>query len=155
MIWAQKEFQWDSPSTRTSQVNNCIPTTRLHKLALYFDDVASTFPIHDLPLAPFSLKETPPNQTQDALYDTETMQFSAYTQQFRQCVPLHPHSHHPSRKLCDKTYHGAAFRATQIATNPANTLHHILNKYLPALHRLGHSASEVVKSLTEISYFPA
>ena len=109
-----------------------------HKLTLYFDDVASTFPIHNLPLAPFSLKETPPNQTQDALYDTETMQFPAYTQQFRQCVPLHPHSHHPSRKLCEKTYHGAAFRATQIGTNPANTLHHLLNKYPPALHRLGH-----------------
>ena len=125
-----------------------------HILTLYFDDVAATYPIGELPLQPFVLKDTEQNQTQDALYNPTTQQFSAYTQAFRQCVPLHPHSHHPSRKLCERTYYGSAFRATQIGTNPALTLKHLLAKYLPALHRLGHPVNEVVKNMTEISYFP-
>ena len=125
-----------------------------HTLTLYFDDVAATYPIQDLPLDPYNLKETPANHTQDAMYNPDTKQFTCYTQAFRQCVPLHPHSHHPSKKLVEKSYHGSAFRATQIGTNPSDTLKHLIEKYVPALYRLGHNATEVVKTLTEISYFP-
>ena len=56
-------------------------------LTLYFDDVGSTYPIDDLPLHPFSLKGNRAEQTQDALFDHTTKQFSPYTQAFRQCVP--------------------------------------------------------------------
>ena len=82
-----------------------------------------------------------------------TIQTRTNSQAFRQCVPLHPHSHHPSNKLVEKTCHGSAFRATQIGTNPADTLKHLIDKYVPALYRLGYNATEVVKTLTEISYF--
>ena len=60
-----------------------------HSLTIYFDDVSTTYPINNLPLTPYNLKDTPPNQTQDAKYDPITKLFSPYTQAFRQCVPLH------------------------------------------------------------------
>ena len=125
-----------------------------HCLTIYFDDVAATYPPNDLPLGPYNLKETEPNQTQDARYDPETKKFTPYNQPYRQPVLLHPHSHHPSQKMCEKTYFGSAFRACQICTDPADTLQHLLTKYLPALHRLGHNATDVVTNLTEITYFP-
>ena len=118
---------------------------------LYFNDVASTYPTNDLQLHPFVLKETEQNQTLDACYNSITKQFSAYKQALRQCVALHPHSHHPSKRLCEKTYYGSAFRATQIGTIPALTLKHLLHKNLPALHRLSHPVKDVVKNITEIT----
>ena len=123
-------------------------------LTLYFDDVASTYPPDDLPSAPFKLVATEPNQTQDALYDTDLKRFKPYCQPYRQPVLLHPHSHHPSSKMCEKTYYGSAFRATQIGTNTTDTLHYLLTKYLPALHWLGNNSIETITNLTEISYFP-
>ena len=125
-----------------------------HTLTIYFDDVSATYHILDLPLEPFILKETPDNRTQDAKCDTDSKQFTPYTQAFRQCVPLHPHLHHPSKKLVEKTFHGSAFRATQMGTNPADTLKYLIAKYVPALYRLGHVPNEVITNLTNISYFP-
>ena len=71
-----------------------------HTLTIYFDD--ATYTILDLPLESYILKETPANHTQDAMYNPEKKQFTSYTQAFRKCVPLHPHSHHPSKNLLRK-----------------------------------------------------
>ena len=56
-----------------------------HTLTIYFDD--ATYPILDLPLEPYILKETPANHTQDAMYNPEKKQFTPHTQAFRKCVP--------------------------------------------------------------------
>ena len=56
--------------------------------------------------------------------------------------------------MCEITYLGSGLRASQIGTDPAYTLDHLQTKYLPALHRLGHNATDVETNLTEISYFP-
>ena len=125
-----------------------------HCLTIYFDDVAATYPPNDLPLGTYILKETEHNQTQDVLYDPTTKKFKPCNQPYRQPVLLHPHSHHPSQKMCEKTYFGSAFRAAQIGTHPADPIDHLLTKYLPALHRLGHNSTEVAINLAEISYFP-
>ena len=52
-----------------------------HTLTIYFDD--ATYPILDLPLESYILKETPANHTQDAIYNPERKQFTPYTQAFR------------------------------------------------------------------------
>ena len=44
-------------------------------LTIYFDDVAATCPPDDLTLRTYNLKETEPNQTQDAPHDPETKNF--------------------------------------------------------------------------------
>ena len=125
-----------------------------HSLTIYFDDVASTYPPTDLPLETYNLKTTEANQTQDAIHEPEKKIFRPFSQPYRQPVLLHPHSHHPSQKMCEKTYFGSAFRATQIGTDASDTLEYLLTKYLPTLHRLGHNATEVAINQTEISYFP-
>ena len=40
-------------------------------LTLYFDDVAVTYPIDNLPFKPYKLIPTADNATQDAMYDTK------------------------------------------------------------------------------------
>ena len=47
-----------------------------HSLTIYFDDVSATYPINNLPLTPYNLKDTPPNQIQDAKYDPITKLFT-------------------------------------------------------------------------------
>ena len=44
-------------------------------LTVYLDDVASTYPIDNLPLGSHNLKPTPSNTTQDCRYDTTTGKF--------------------------------------------------------------------------------
>ena len=134
-------------------------------LTLYFDDVAATYRINTLPLKPYNLLPTIDNTNagRNIRYHQKgiftlfffTQQKYLFTQQkYRQAVPLHPHSFHPSTKLAKKTYFGAAFRATQIAHNPAEALDYMLRKYLPALQRLGHDCTEVVENMVRITYFP-
>ena len=123
-------------------------------LTVYFDDIAATYPIDNLPLAPFILKETPPNTTQDCIYIPEEKSFKPIQQAFRQPVLLHPHSYHPSRKMCANTYVGSAFRATKIGTDPSDTLDYLIRKYVPALRRLEHNVQDVIIKLVNISYFP-
>ena len=65
----------------------------------YQQPLSAIYPILDLPLDPYNLKETPANRTQDAMYNPDTKQFTPYTQAFRQCVPLHPHSALPKNWL--------------------------------------------------------
>ena len=67
---------------------------------------------------------------------------------------LHPHSYHPSKRMCANTYVSSAFRATKIGTDPSQTLDHLIRKYLPALTRLGHKPNEVIEKHTNIAYFP-
>ena len=124
-------------------------------LTVYFDDIAATYPIQDLPLAPFILKETPPNTSQDCLYIPEEKSFKPIKQPFLQPVLLlHPHSYHPSKKMCANTYVGSAFRATKIGTDPSDTLDHLIRKYVPALRRLEHNVNDVITKLVNIAYFP-
>ena len=125
-----------------------------HTLTVYFDDVAATYPIQDLPLAPFVLKATEPNTTQDCVYIPTAKTFKPIQQPYRQPVLLHPHSYHPSRKMCSNTYVGSAFRATKIGTDPSDTLDYLLRKYVPALRRLGHNVNDVITKLVTIAYFP-
>ena len=56
--------------------------------------------------------------------------------------------------MAKNTYKSPAFRATKIGTDPAETLNHLLTKYLPALVRKGHRAIPTIESLLNISYFP-
>ena len=113
------------------------------RLTVYFDDVASTFPIEDLPLAPYNLKPTPPNTTQDCTYDPTNKKFLPLQQKCRQPVLLHPLSYHPS-----------AFRASKTSTDPSDYLDYLINKYLPPLVRSGHNATETATKLAITSYFP-
>ena len=86
-------------------------------LTLFFDDVASTFPIpHDL-LAPYELEVGPDNRTQDVLYDSTTKSFITLTQEHREPVPLHvTTSSGPSRKMVLNSYREAVHRFLAIAT---------------------------------------
>ncbi|KAI6658717.1 hypothetical protein LOD99_10949 [Oopsacas minuta] len=135
-------------------LNNYRPPPGNLVLTIYFDDLAATFPVMDLPLGPYTLKETAPNATQDCIYDTQTKTFKPITQQYRQPVLLHPQSYHPRRKMCKNTYQSSAFRASKIATNPADALDHLLRRYLPSLKRLGHNLRDVTTKLVNICYFP-
>lgn len=123
-------------------------------LTLYFDDATATYPINDLPLSPYNLKLTTPNETQDAIYNPTTHTFSPTIQPYRQPVPLHPHSYHPSTKLVQKAYLGSASRASQIGTKPSETLNHLIRKYLPPLQRSGHDYQSTIINLTNAVYFP-
>ena len=84
------------------------------------------------------------------MYDPDKEQFTPYTQAFRQCVPLHPHSLHPSKKLVEKTCQPSELLKSELTRQ---TLKHLIDKYVPALYRLGHNATEVVTTLTDLSYF--
>ena len=56
-------------------LRNYSPPPNEH-LTLYFDDVAASYPIEDLPLAPYSLKTTTPYTTQDC--DPVSRKFKPY-----------------------------------------------------------------------------
>ena len=71
-------------------------TPEKETLTIYFDDVAATYPIDNLPLAPYTLKPTEPNTTQDCELDVTTNCFKPIQQKYRQPVLLHPESYHPS-----------------------------------------------------------
>ena len=66
------------------------PSDERHKL--YFDEVPDTYPIEDLPLGHYNLKPTTQNTNQHL-----PKSFTPTQQQFRQPVPLHPSSYHPSK----------------------------------------------------------
>ena len=123
-------------------------------LTIYFDDIAASYPLDNIPLEPYTVKPTYANQTQDCRYDPQKKHFLPIQQQFRQPVMLNPMSYHPSANMAKNTYKSSAFRATKIGTNPADTLHYLLLKYLPALVRSGHKPMETIKTLVNISYFP-
>ena len=55
--------------------------------------------------------------------------------------------------MTKSTYKSSAFRASKIGTDPADTLDHLLRKYLPALVRAGHYPTEVITNLVNIAYF--
>ena len=118
------------------------------------NDVASTFPIEDLPLAPYNLIPTPPNTTQDCTYDATNKKFLPLQQQYRQPVLLHPLSYHPSKAMAKNTYLSSAFRASKTSTDPSDCLDYLVNKYLPPLVRSGHNATETATKLALTSYFP-
>ena len=124
-------------------------------LTVYFDDVASTYPIDNLPLGPYNLKPTQPNTTQDCIYDPTTRKFLPIQQQYRQPVLLHPLSYHPSKNMAKNTYLSSAARASKTATDPSDCLEYLLLKYLPALVRNGHNTIETIQKLTTAAYFPA
>ena len=123
-------------------------------LTVYFDDIAATYPIQDLTLAPFILKETPPNTTQDCVYIPEEKSFKPIQQPFRQPVLLPPPLLPPIKKMCANTYVGSAFRATKIGTDPSDTPDHLIRKYVPALRRLEHNVHEVITKQVNIANFP-
>ena len=124
------------------------------KLTVYFDDVASTFPIEDLPLAPYNLKPTPPNTTQDCTYDPINKKFLPLQQKYRQPVLLHPLSYHPSKAMAKNTYLSSAFRASKTSTDPTDCLDYLVHKYLPPLVRSDHNATQTATKLALTSYFP-
>ena len=126
-----------------------------HVLTIYFDDLATTYPIDLELLKPYTIKTTEPNQTQDCKYDTRTKKFHPIQQQHRQPVLLNPNSYHPSTKMSKNTYKSSAFRATKIGTDPSDILQHLLLKYLPALTRSGHNPRETITTLVNTSYFPS
>ena len=68
-------------------------------LTIYFDDLAATFPIDTIPLAPYTVKNTEDNMTQDCQYDPTTRKFLPIQQKYRQPVLLHPQSYHPSHNI--------------------------------------------------------
>ena len=129
-------------------------TPENESLTIYFDDVAATYPIDNLPLAPYTLKATEPNTTQDCKLDITTNTFKPIQQQYRQPVLLHPESYHPSKKMTANTYISSAFRASRTATDPADCLEYLLLKYIPALIRNGHNAKDTITKLFQTSYFP-
>ena len=99
-------------------------------LTIYFDDIAASYPLENILLEPYTVKPTDTNQTQDCRYDPQKKHFIPIQQQFRQPVLLNPMSYHPSANMAKNTYKSSAFRATKIGTNPADTLHYLLLKYL-------------------------
>ena len=112
------------------------------KLTIYFDDVASTFPIENLPLATYNLKPTPPNTIQDCIYDPINKKFLPLQQKYRQPVLLHPLRYHPSKAMAKNMYLSSAFRASKTATDPSDCLDYLVHKYLPPLVRSGHNATQ-------------
>ena len=110
------------------------------RLIIYFDDIAATYPVDA--------------RTQDCTYDHNTRKFIPLQQLYRQPVLLHPQSYHPSKNMAKNTYVSTAFRLTKTSTDPSDCLNLLLRKYLPALVRKGHSATDTVKKLFKFSYFP-
>ena len=58
------------------------------------------------------------------------------------------------RKHDQETYKPSTNRTCKIGIDPANTLDHLLRKYLPALVRAGHRTTNVITNLVNTSYFP-
>ena len=137
----------------TYLLRNYSPPPNEH-LTLYFDDVAASYPIEDLPLAPYTLKTTAPNTTQDCIYDPISRKFKPLQQQFRQPVLLYPESYHPSKRMTKNTYISSAFRAAKTSTDPADALNYLIRKYLPTLVRNGHDAKQTLITLINTTYFP-
>ena len=132
-----------------------------HRLTVYYDDIAATFPL-DNPaisnicqtLSPYQLTMTSPNTTQDAIYDVMTGNFRPFCQPFRQPTLLHPHSNHPYSRLTEQTFYSSVYRAVQISTQPRESLQRLVSVYMPILLHLGHQKTEVIRTLTEMAYFP-
>ena len=132
-----------------------------HRLTVYYDDIAATFPL-DNPaisnicqtLSPYQLTMTSPNTTQDAIYDVMTGNFRPFCQPFRQPTLLHPHSNQPYSRLAEQTFYSSVYRAVQIRTQPREPLQHLVSVYMLILLHIGHQKTEVIRTLTEMAYFP-
>ena len=124
-------------------------------LTVYFDDVASTYPIPLDLLSPYILEKGPDNRSQDIYYDPTAQAIVPITQPYRQPAPIHLSSNHPSRKMISKSYMAPVHRNSSLASHPREALTSFLHRYLPALLKAGHPPSEIVVAITELFYFPS
>ena len=126
-----------------------------HTLTLYFDDLASTYPLPMDILKPFTLDEGQLDMTQDALYDAISHSFIQITHNYKQPTPLHIASNHPSQKMLQSTWRAATLRSARIATEPKYALDTHLKRYMPHYMRTGHHLSELAYAIADLMYFPA
>ena len=80
----------------------CTPPPN-NALTIYFDDLASTYPLPLDILKPYELEQGPSNVTQDALYDSTNNSFIQIVQVHKEPCPLHVASNHPSQNMLNST----------------------------------------------------
>ena len=123
-------------------------------ITIYFDDIASSFPIPTDLLAPYVIEPGPNNLTQDVLYDPTAQEFVQVSQNHRQPTPLSLASNHPSQKMVKSTWKSPVLRSAAICSSPHIALNNHYRRYMTHYMRAGYLLSDLAYDIADLFYFP-
>ena len=123
-------------------------------LIIYFDDLASNFPLPLDLIASYVMERGQDNVTQDVLYDSTNNMFTQISQVHKEPCPLHIASNLLSRNMLTSTWKAGALRSAMISTEPHIALNNHYLRYMPQYMRAGYSLSVLTYAIADLLYFP-